>query len=149
MNIVNTLWGPELIVDTKICVDCKEVKPISEFSNRSLRKDGTAETKNICKACGSVQQRFLNRARKSVPKPSSDYVCPCCSKTKEEILSVFGGLQGHTSATKKTIWTLDHDHKNFKVREYICLYCNDTLSRSGDSPETLRGCAKYLEKHCN
>ena len=145
--LLNTLWGPEEIKETKICSQCKEVKHLSEFTTRAHRKDGSKETHNHCKICNQRQTKFLRKYRNTIPKPDENYICPCCKKNEKEIKEHFGGLQGHTSRTKKTIWTLDHDHESLKIREYVCLYCNDTLSRSGDSPKTLRGCANYLERH--
>ena len=147
--IVNTLWGPEEIQDTKICNHCNEVKHLSLFGIRSYRKDGSAETKNTCKDCLCKENRILSEAKKLIPKPDKNYICPCCGKTEKEILKIFGSLQGNSPATSKSIWTLDHDHLTSKIREYICLYCNDMLGRSGDCPEILRKGADYLEKHKN
>ena len=133
--------------NTKMCSKCREVKSITDFGCRAHRKNGTIETHNFCKKCGSIQTKFLSRARRTISKPTVDYICPCCKKTEKEILNFFGSLQGKSKGSKRTLWTLDHDHEKLKIREYICLYCNDTLSRSGDNPSTLRGCADYLEKH--
>ena len=145
MIIRNTLYGPEEIHDTKICSDCGEEKYIEEFGTRAHRKDGTRETHNFCKGCNKIQVKVLTSAKKTIPKPDKNYKCPCCGKTEVEILSYFGSLQGKSKGSKRSLWTLDHDHKTLEIRNYVCLYCNDTLSRSGDSPTTLRGCANYLE----
>ena len=145
--ILSTLWGPEVIYNTKVCSDCGEEKSIEDFGTRAHRKDGTRETHNFCKGCNKIQQKFLSSARRTVSKPDINYRCPCCGKTEKEILSFFGSLQGKAKGSKRSLWTLDHDHNTLEIREYVCLYCNDTLSRSGDSPETLRGCANYLEIH--
>ena len=147
MNNLCEFLGEEPPSNTKMCSKCREVKNITDFGCRAHRKNGTIETHNFCKKCGAIQSKFLSRARRTIPKPTVDYICPCCKKTEKEILNFFGSLQGKAKGTKRTLWTLDHDHHNLEIREYVCLYCNDTLSRSGDSPETLRGCANYLEKH--
>ena len=145
--IIQTIFGLEEITETKICSDCGKEKFIEDFGTRAHRKDGTRETHNFCKACNRIQQKVLSSAKKTVSKPNLNYKCPCCGKTEREILSNFGSLQGKAKGAKRSLWTLDHDHKTLEIREYVCLYCNDTLSRSGDSPQTLRGCANYLEKH--
>ena len=145
--IVNTLWGPEEIQDTKLCNRCNKVKHFSLFGMRSYRKNGTPETKNTCKKCLRKDTKILAKARKFIPKPDKNYICPWCRKTKEEKLKTFGSLQGNSPATSKTIWTLDHNHSTSEIREYICLYCNDMLGRCGDCSETLRKGAEYLEKH--
>ena len=45
--ILNTLWGPEEIYNTKVCSDCGEEKTIDDFGTRAHRKDGTRETHNF------------------------------------------------------------------------------------------------------
>ena len=41
-----------------------------------------------------------------------------------------------TSATSKTVWVLDHDHKTGNESD-ICDYCNIMIGRSLDKPEVL------------
>ena len=56
--IVNTLYGLEEIADTKMCYSCKEIKHLDDFAHRGHRKDGTRETKNICKPCNNKQVKI-------------------------------------------------------------------------------------------
>ena len=146
MNNLCEFLDEEPPTNTKMCSKCREIKSITDFGYRSHRRDGTRETKNQCKYCIEIQYKFLRKVKKTMSKPDSNYKCPCCKKTKDEILNFFGGLQGNSSGSIKTLWTLDHDHSSLKVRKYICLYCNDVIGRSGDTPATLRGCADYLEE---
>tara|TARA_R110000744_G_C18931419_1_gene513173 strand:- start:46 stop:495 length:450 start_codon:yes stop_codon:yes gene_type:complete len=146
MNNLCKFLDEEPPTNTKMCSKCREIKSMSDFGGRGHRRDGTVQTKNQCKNCTSIQGKFLQEARKNISKPASNHICPCCKKTKDEILNFFGGLQGNSSGSSRTLWTLDHDHSSLKVRKYICLYCNDVIGRSGDNPATLRGCADYLEE---
>ena len=144
--IVNTLYGLEEIADTKMCYSCKEIKHLDDFAHRGHRKDGTRETKNICKPCNKKQVKILNDQKKYFLKPDVDYKCPICNLTEQEIKDR-GAFQGFTSATSKTVWVLDHDHKTGKGRAYICDYCNIMIGRSLDKPEVLESGAAYLRKH--
>ena len=100
--IVNTLYGLEEIADTKMCYSCKEIKHLDDFAHRGHRKDGTRETKNICKPCNNKQVKILNDQKKYFLKPDVDYKCPICNLTEQEIRDR-GAFQGFTSATSKTV----------------------------------------------
>ena len=144
--IIQTLWGPEEVSDTKMCYSCREVKHLDLFANRGHRKDGSRETKNICKVCQQHQTKVLNKVRKEIPKPNSDHKCGICGDD-EEYIRGRGAFQGLSSATAKTIWVLDHDHETETAREYICDYCNIMIGRSLDRPEVLEAGAAYLRRH--
>lgn len=42
---------------------------------------------------------------------------------------------------------VDHCHESDKTRELLCIDCNLSIGRMGDSPERLRAAADYIEKH--
>ena len=146
MPKVNTLFGVEEIPDTKMCYKCRETKHFDDFAIRGHRKDGTRETKNICKKCSQVQSKILREHKKYISKPDVDYRCPICKFSEEEIKGR-GAYQGFSQATSKSVWVLDHCHETGKVREYICDYCNIMIGRSLDTPTVLRNGADYVEKY--
>lgn len=43
--------------------------------------------------------------------------------------------------------SFDHCHSSGKFRGWLCTQCNTVLGMSGDSPDTLRKLADYLERH--
>lgn len=42
---------------------------------------------------------------------------------------------------------IDHDHKNDRIRELLCLNCNAGLGMFRDSVELLRNAIKYVDEH--
>ena len=76
MNNLCEFLGEEPPSNTKMCSKCREVKNITDFGCRAHRKNGTIETHNFCKKCGAIQSKFLSRARRTIPKPTVDYICP-------------------------------------------------------------------------
>lgn len=42
---------------------------------------------------------------------------------------------------------LDHDHANGRIRDALCVSCNNGLGRFKDDPERLRAAADYIETH--
>jgi Autographiviridae endonuclease VII len=42
---------------------------------------------------------------------------------------------------------VDHCHKTGKVRELLCIRCNSTIGRVGESIDILHAMIRYLEKH--
>lgn len=48
---------------------------------------------------------------------------------------------------RRGFWHIDHDHMTGRVRGLLCLNCNTSLGRFGDSIEILQRAIDYLEKH--
>ena len=65
-------------------------------------------------------------------------VCAICGKTEE--LNK-GNTRGQISLA------VDHDHETGKIRELLCMDCNQTLGRFNDNPEWFLKAAEYLIKH--
>tara|TARA_R110000796_G_C14236616_1_gene396691 strand:- start:32 stop:493 length:462 start_codon:yes stop_codon:yes gene_type:complete len=139
---VNTLWGEEVL--TKVCIACKERKPISDYIMRNYTKSPKGETINTCKRCKKKEGKLLSKYKKQYPLPDSDYKCKGCLLTENEIKSR-GGWEHHIAKKTRTVWRVDHCHETGRFRAYICDYCNNTLGRALDNPDTLRRLADYVE----
>ena len=139
--LVNTLFGQEEISQTKRCIKCGEIRHISEYGVRAYGKEGDPrEIRNDCNPCRKVQSKILKKLKEDYPRPDENHQCPLCLKTEKE-------LRKRISDRKKTFWVLDHCHTTGKFRGYICDYCNTSIARSFEDPETLRRQADYLEYH--
>lgn len=65
------------------------------------------------------------------------------------ILETQGGVCAICGAAphgKRKRLAVDHDHNTGRVRGLICGRCNVAIGMSGDSPETLRAAAAYIER---
>lgn len=69
--------------------------------------------------------------------------------TYAEMLKEQDGLCAACKATPSEGRRLrvDHHHESGKVRGLLCDSCNRTLGHAKESPERLRACAEYVEKH--
>ena len=135
--------------DTLVCIKCNTRQPIDQFNAMKYansQTDKQTEIKRTCRTCMRNQSNLVKDLKKKHPYPNRDYKCPICNLTEKEIRDR-GAFQGFTSATSKTVWTLDHDHKTGKGRAYICDYCNIMIGRSLDNPKVLESGAAYLRKH--
>jgi len=53
----------------------------------------------------------------------------------------------HPKHKKILMLSVDHCHKNGKIRKLLCRKCNNGLGLLKDSPELLRKAADYIESH--
>ena len=131
----------------KKCIECKENKPLYEYSMRNYTKGGNRkETINTCKKCKRIENKLIKEYKKQYPLPDKDYRCPGCHLTEKEIKSR-GGWEHHIASKVRTVWRLDHCHETGAFRAYICDYCNNTLGRALDDSDTLRRLADYVDYH--
>ena len=120
------------------CTKCNELKDITSFPYREASRKARRKE---CRECNNESATLLKKLKIENPFPKAkNYKCPCCLKTEKE-------LRERISDRKKTFWVLDHCHTTGKFRGYICDYCNTSIARSFEDPETLRRQADYLEYH--
>lgn len=120
----------QVIVEEKICKDCKELKPISEFyrlrswygsycrSCHYIRTSKDARWRTIKSKYG------LTRIEFELMLVSQDSKCAIC-KSKTELV-------------------VDHDHTTGKVRGLLCRRCNFVLGILEDE-EFIEAANRYLE----
>lgn len=123
----------------KICIRCKESKPLNKFENHPTAKDGK---RNQCAACRysirverdpdfRAKQRDWNLGRYGITSKDYDDMMKdqenACAICKVQI-KLF----------------VDHDHATGKVRGLLCHACNIILGNAKDSPDILRAALAYL-----
>lgn len=122
--------------DYKVCDRCfKRLETKQDFSNNRHKKDNYITKRPSCKACRKIKDG-VNVSRKDreyweakKPKPYTPFTCPICSK-----LTIAG--------ISKIV--LDHNHKNGKVRGYLCESCNTGIGRFDDDPILVYKALEWL-----
>jgi len=130
------LFGPTdlpLEGDTKVCIKCKEEKPLAAFSNSS----GANYKRPECKKCNKELSRVRDELRATHGMPEEGYKCPICRRGAEEVKGKGGKNNGP--------WVLDHDHKTNKFRGWLCHTCNRGLGAFEDDPMRILKAVAYVE----
>lgn len=118
----------------KVCGNCEQVKPTSDFSFRRDR----GHLLPTCKKCVNERQMRHHR-RKNYRISTEEYDGRLaaqesrCAICKSEI----SGRNAH----------LDHSHTSGKVREFLCPKCNCGLGNFQDNALLLRSAGDYLDRH--
>ncbi len=106
-----------------------------------------------CKPCTKAWAEYMrpraNAWRKGLPYKKN--VRPNAKTRKKDRYSILIKLQNgvcgicHRSPGDR-LFDEDHDHATGEIRGLLCRSCNTALGKLGDSAETLRRAATYLEK---
>lgn len=134
---------------SKVCIFCKEEKPVSEFYKSNVRyyqkecktccrerKYAWHKTKNgkLSSTNTKLKQRFgitLDQYNKMYEEQEGK--CLCCGATESEF--------GHRLA-------VDHCHTTGKIRGLLCKRCNVALGNLKENKETILNLFKYVEQRC-
>ena len=107
---------------TKTCIDCGELKPLSEFQNdkRGIR--------NVCKKCRNHHLAVARKLKRHWLKEGKEIptTCECCGKISDKIVC-------------------DHDHETLNHRGWICQSCNQGIGLLGDNILGIKKALTYLE----
>jgi hypothetical protein len=135
----------------KICLTCKEEKPLDQFNKRAQSKDGHSYH---CRPCYRTQKNDYNKSRgpdyfrhniikRTATKAGvtveyvleqlklQDYKCKICNRPESEL-------------SKKL--HVDHCHTTGKYRGMLCGPCNQALGLFKDDPQVLEKAIKYLRE---
>ena len=116
---------PTATVVSRVCSDCKNDKPLEEFSVDRSRKHGR---EYICKPCRHIRNR-KNKYGLSQPEYQEMMEltphCPICGSDDPLVI--------------------DHDHSTSEVRGLICDSCNLGLGKFKDNIQSLKNAIAYLE----
>lgn len=64
-----------------------------------------------------------------------DFRCVICKRDRQE-----------AGMTNKS-WCIDHNHTTGKIRQLLCVDCNNGIGLFGENVESLRRAIEYLERH--
>lgn len=119
----------------KLCVQCGDVKPLSEFG---VTAKSITRTKSKCTTCLAVLTADWNLRRKY----------GISAAEKQRMIDAQGGvcaIRGcETSVNIKS--ALDHCHESGQVRSVLCGRCNSALGMLGENIRRIEGIAEYARK---
>ncbi|MFB7370888.1 endonuclease VII domain-containing protein [Streptomyces sp. NPDC056222] len=116
----------------KLCRQCGEVKPHSEWHRNSTASDGLSTR---CKACRKAQGR-AGHLKRSYGITEAE---------RDEMIASQMGIC--TICLAAPAVHVDHCHETGRVRGVLCFNCNSAIGKLGDDPDTLRRAVSYLEGH--
>jgi Autographiviridae endonuclease VII len=142
----------------KKCAQCSAWKKVHDFHRFEASPDGR---QRICKECSAKHAKAYRNtpngraARRNAARTfilRSNY-----GLTKEAYMAMHDAQGGLCAICGNPEWTMrlgtprrlgaDHDHRTNKVRELLCIPCNQGIARFHDKPELLEAAAAYLRKH--
>lgn len=120
----------------KICIDCKQSKPLTEFSFRFDSKKHRPK----CMACRANESQLgrydVDKVWLEETKKKQGYQCAICGIHENEI--------NHSDFRHNPL-VIDHVHETGKVRGLLCSKCNAALGNFNDSISSLQNAIKYLK----
>lgn len=115
------------------CIQCGEVKPITEYYFRSESNTYRKE----CKQCTGE-----NRIAQKYGVDADWYI----SKFEEQggVCEICGDANQHKKMKRLVI---DHNHTTKSVRGLLCHHCNTMIGHARENKATLLSAIKYLDKY--
>lgn len=124
----------------KVCTNCHQSKPMTEFYKAKSTKDGA---QSWCKTCVKAKAKsgFKDwKLRKYYGITADQFkdlhdkqngVCAICNRP---------------NVTDKQALSVDHCHKTLKVRGLLCANCNRGLGLFQDNAELMERAAAYIKE---
>lgn len=116
----------------KLCRQCGEVKPHSDWHKNATASDGLSTR---CKACRAIQGR-AGHLKRSYGMTEAE---------RDEMIAAQGGVC--LICLKAPAVHVDHCHTTGRVRGVLCFNCNTAIGKLGDDPDAARRVVSYLEGH--
>ena len=123
--------------DFKVCDRCFKILPTEYFSNNRHKKDNLITKRPSCKSCRKLKDgtaiplQVRYRWEQKRPPNYSTFTCPICNKTT--IVSISSVV-------------LDHNHKDGRVRGWLCESCNTGIGRFDDDEKIVQRAIDWLKK---
>lgn len=136
-----------MIEDLKVCLTCKQAKPLSEYSKHRGRTSGLIEH---CKPCNRATQnaKWANNPV-HMARVDKARLCRKIGITLAEFDALHAAQGGRCAICTRLPngrgdLHMDHDHETNTFRGLICHSCNVSLGLMGDDPDRLIRAAEYL-----
>jgi hypothetical protein len=131
---------------TKVCSNCKNLKPITDFYKRANSRDGTQSSCKLCQKIHSSTYAKINKNKTRQWKLKSNY-----NLTPENYEQMLKAQNGRCAICQTTspggrfhVWHIDHCHTSGKVRGLLCHCCNMGLGYFKDNQFNLHQALSYL-----
>jgi hypothetical protein len=145
---------------TKTCRKCGETKPLSGFYTKTrdgIRSESSSGYSSQCRECvrGTAAAR-----RERLGQVHVDYMKDFDLRKKygigiEQYNKMFAAQKGqcvicgrHQTEFAKGL-AVDHDHASGKIRQLLCVNCNNGLGCFMDSIGLLHKAVEYLQTHAD
>lgn len=143
----------------KICRNCTEEKPTSEFGPRVAGKDGL---QSHCKDCESdarkgrraadPEAREKERAYEKRPEVAARIRAKNAARQYGIPVEQFEAMEKKQAGrcavcNRERKLAVDHCHASDAVRELLCYPCNIALGQVNDDVDLLKKLISYVEKH--
>lgn len=120
----------------RTCKTCGVDKPRKDFVTYDNGK-GTG-LRASCNECNRARWRYTTR------KKNLRRVYGITPEDYDEMAKDGCNLCGKKRESNGRNLTVDHDHKTGKIRGILCMQCNTSLGKLGDSVEGLTRALEYL-----
>ena len=130
----------------KICGACRKSKALDDFPPNRKNRDGL-NTK--CRECYNEYMRAWYQKNGDTHRARVNSNRTRASKyglTETQLVEMLGRFDGKCWLCKKRkAKAVDHCHKSGTVRGVLCVSCNTSLGKLGDTVESLQAAIMYLQ----
>lgn len=133
------------MVETKMCPDCGETKPLTEFHKHPKTSDGANSYCKLCVNRRSAEWKKKNPEKRALVEKKAR-IKRCYGLTIPQYHAFFWSVN-HQCLCGEVADHLDHCHETGKVRRALCSSCNLAIGHMNDDPRTAKLLTGYLEAH--
>jgi hypothetical protein len=138
LDFFRTEQEEKVVIETKTCVGCKEVKPLHKFRVLVKRHGDRHTLSSTCSTCDDKSEAIKKQYRKQNPLPK-DYRCPLCNMSHDDYLK--RGVYKTQSP-----FSVDHCQDKMTARGWICNPCNSAMGLAKHDVSILERMVKYLKE---
>ncbi len=138
---IGEFWSEHWKKAVDRCAGCREV--IKQRTNRRRESGGPESVRDA-----NLRSKYgLSAVEYDALREAQGHRCAICGKHEDDMKVIASGRprkDGEPSASSFKL-VVDHCHDSRRVRGLLCSQCNSAIGLLGDSPETIRVAAAYVE----